>query len=247
MIIISVIVVTIKLNNKCRNMFRKKCIVLILASLFSVSNYLNAQDKEKPSLVQFGLKLGPNVGWFKPNSDNYSSEGSVVGFNWGFITEFNVAKNYAINTGFNVVYNNGKLKYPHVHETDTGILQRKYNLQYLEIPICLKMRTNQIGYFTYYGKIGLGVNFNVRAKAKDVFNVDPEVETDIKDEIVFMRESLIVGAGVLYSLGSETSLMFEIIFNNGFTDILKGNNTADPDIKQDAYSSFIEFNIGVIF
>lgn len=226
-------------------MLRKKYITFGLVLLLFVSFNLNAQ--EKPNLVQFGIKLGPNIGWMKPNSETYSSDGSVVGFNWGFITQFNLAENYVINTGFNVTYNNGKLKYPHNPDSVEGIMQRKYNLQYLEIPICLKMQTKQMGYFTYYGKIGIGVSFNLRAKAKDVFNIEPEVTKDIKDDITFMRESLIVGAGLQYSLGGNTSLMFEIVFNNGFSDILKGKNSADPTIKQDAISNYIEFNLGVIF
>lgn len=226
-------------------MLKKKNISIGLIILFSLSYSLKAQDAPLP--VQFGIKLGPNLGWIKPDAKDYSSEGSVLGFNWGFITEFNISTNYAINTGFNVAYNNGKLKYPYVQDSVEGILQRKYNLQYLEIPICLKMRTKQIGYLTYYGKIGLGISFNLRSKSKDIFNVEPEVENNIQDEITFMRESLIVGAGVQYSLGGSTSLMFEIVFNNGFSDILSGKNTIDPTIKENAISNYIEFNLGVIF
>lgn len=216
---------------------------MLLLLLFS-NNLIAQNDFPK---VQFGIKVGPNLGWIKPDAENYSSEGTVVGFNWGFHTEFNLSTNYAINSGFNVVYNNGKLKYPHKLDTVEGILQRKYNLQYLEIPICLKMRTKQIGYMTYYGMIGLGVSFNLRAKAKDIFNVEPETKNNIQDEITFMRESLIVGGGIQYSLGGSTSLMFEVVFNNGFSDILKGKNSIDDSIKQDAISNYIQFNLGVIF
>jgi hypothetical protein len=227
-------------------MKKKHFILLILLSSLICNSVINAQEKKTPR-VQFGIKAGPNIGWIKPDAINYSSEGSVVGFNWGFISELNIATNYAINSGFNVAFNNGILKYPHIQESDTGILQRKYNLQYLEVPVCLKMRTKQIGYITYYGKIGIGVSFNLRAKSKDIFNVEPEVKTEIQDEIIFMRESLIVGAGLQYSLGGSTSMMFEIVFNNGFSDFLKGKNSVDPTVKQDAISNYIEFNLGVIF
>ena len=36
----------------------------------------------------------------------------------------------------------------------TGKLDRTYRLQYVNIPILLKMRTNEIGYMTYFGAIG---------------------------------------------------------------------------------------------
>ena len=209
------------------------------------ANNSSAQDDLQK--MQFGIKVGPNLGWIKPDAENYSSEGSVIGFNWGFIAEYNITQNYAISSGFNVVYNNGKLKYPYLQDAVSGIMQRKYNLQYLEIPVCLKMSTKQIGYITYYGKIGIGVNFNLRAKAKDVFNVEPETKKNISDEITFMRESLIVGGGFKYSIGGSTALMFEVLFNNGFSDILKGKNNVDPTIKQNAISNYIEFNFGVMF
>jgi len=223
----------------------KKYIIIALVFFFTIPVLGFTQDESPP--VQFGIKLGPNIGWIKPDANGYSSEGAALGFNWGFITDFNISTNYGITTGFNVVYNNGNLKYPHVQDTVAGIMQRKYNLQYLEIPICLKMRTKQIGYMTYYGKIGLGVSFNLRARSKDVFNVEPEVENNIQDEIVLMRESLIVGAGCQYSIGGSTALLFEIIFNNGFSNILNGNNSLDESIKQRAVSNYIEFNLGVIF
>ncbi|MCD4679596.1 MAG: PorT family protein [Bacteroidales bacterium] len=226
-------------------MLIKKYIILGLVILLSFPSYVKGQD-DLPS-IQFGIKAGPNLGWIKPDAKSYSSEGSVIGFNWGFITEFNISSNYAINTGFNVAYNNGKLKYPYVQDSVESILQRKYNLQYLEIPICLKMRTKQIGYITYYGKIGLGTSFNLRAKSKDVFNVEAETENNIQDDITFMRESLIVGAGFQYSLGGSTFLLFEIVFNNGFSDILNGKNTIDTTIKENAISNYIEFNLGVLF
>ena len=226
-------------------MHKIKFISIGLIILTSFAFKAIAQDELQK--VQLGIKVGPNLSWIKPDAKNYSSEGSVIGFNWGFLTEFNISTNYAINTGFNVTYNNGKLKYPYKQDTVYGILQRKYNLQYLEIPVCIKMRTKQIGYIAYYGKIGLGISFNLRAKAKDVFNVEPEIKKNIQDEITFMRESLIVGAGIQYSLGGSTSLMLEIIFNNGFSDILKGNNAIDNTIKQNAVSNYIELNLGVIF
>ncbi len=223
----------------------KKYIILGLVVLLFLPSYVKAQEEIPP--LQFGIKLGTNIGWLKSDAEDYSSEGSSFGFNWGFITDFNLAPNYGLTTGFNITYNNGKLKYPHVQDTVSGVMQRKYKLQYLEIPLCLKMRTKQIGYMTYYGKIGFGVSFNLKAKAKDVFNVEPEETRNIQDDIVLMRESLIVGAGCQYSVGGSTSITLEILFNNGFSDILKGNNSADESIENDATSKYIEINLGVIF
>jgi len=33
-------------------------------------------------------------------------------------------------------------------------IDQSYNLKYVEIPLSLKLRTNEIGYLTYYGNFG---------------------------------------------------------------------------------------------
>ena len=114
----------------------------LVLTLLLIPNFINAQEAELPK-IQFGINVGPNLGWIKPHTEDYSSEGVVMGFAWGFITDFNFSNNYGISSGFNVVYNNGKLKYPYLQDTISGIMQRKYNLQALEIPVVLKMRTKQ--------------------------------------------------------------------------------------------------------
>ncbi|MCF8296393.1 MAG: PorT family protein [Saprospiraceae bacterium] len=233
----------------------KKTIILCVALIFILKmNYAqNEIDKFK-----FGLKATPTLAWLKPDNNSYEKDGSSLGFAWGAVAEFYIAANYAISTGVNITYSGGSLKYPHQQlitpiDTAIGTLSRKYSMKYLEIPLVLKMKTNEIGYLSYYGLFGIGSSFNLSAKAKDDFSSSDLVggqlttdDIDIKKDVSFFRESLIIGLGVEYSLGGRTCLMGGITFNNGFTDILKGNNSIDGS-EQKAISNYIELNIGILF
>lgn len=227
----------------------KKTGILIVVLILGMSQ-LKAQYKP----FVFGLEFAPNIGWLKSDLKDYENEGTEVGFSWGFVSEFYLMENYAIATGFDVVYLNGRLSYPHALESgsDTvGTLNRKYKTKYLEIPLALKMKTNEFGKMRFYGKVGLGTAFLLSAKGKDKFTSDPYnksfEEDDIKDEMKVFRESLILGAGIEYLLGGSTLLTFGITFDNGFTDVLKYENTADPDVNHKAINNYLELNMGIIF
>lgn len=228
----------------------KQLFALLLIVIFSTSNALSQQ---KPFV--FGFKAGPNIGWMNPDTKDYTSTGVKPGFSWGFIADFFLMENYGITTGFDVVFLNAGLEMPHrvIIEGDTidGTLNRKYKLKYIQIPVTLKMRTNEIGKFRIFGQIGLGTNFLIGAEAEDEFSGDESLsqseDVDIYDEITFIRESLIIGAGVEFALGGSTSLTAAFIFNNGFMDILNGKNTIDPTLNNKATANYLSFEIGIVF
>lgn len=229
----------------------KKATLIILVLTFLC--VLSASSQQKPFV--FGFKAGPNIGWMKPDAQGYESDGIKGGFSWGFIADFFLMENYGIATGFDVIFLNSGLKMPHMEadggETLTGTLHRKYKLKYIQIPITLKMQTKEMGKFRIYGQIGLGTGFLIGAKADDEFIQDTgettNTENDIYDDISFIRSSLILGAGVEYSLGGSTNLLAGFSFDNGFIDILKGQNTIDPTINNKGYVNYVSFIVGIVF
>ena len=229
---------------------KKIALILLLLAFLGVSD---AYSQQKPFV--FGFKAGPTMGWMKPDATGYESDGMKAGFSWGFIADFFLMENYGIATGFDVIFMNGGIKMPQqiVVDEDTvqGSLNRKYKLKYLQIPITLKMRTKELGKFRIFGQIGLGSSFLLGAEADDEFSYEQgdvsNEDIDIYDDITFMRESLIIGAGAEYSLGGSTNLTAELIFNNGFMNILKGQNSIDPTINNDAKANFLALEIGIVF
>jgi hypothetical protein len=224
---------------------RTKTTLVVLLTL--VTYAANAQFPP----YYFGLKAAPQISWIRPNTDNYEGAGAKIGFAWGFIAEFNFTENHSIATGFNMLFNGGKLKFPAVQDGDTGSTIRDYSLKYLEIPLTLKMKTNDINGMRYFGRIGLGSAFNIGAKKTDEFT--PKGGSAITgtkanyDDVALFRESLIVGMGVEYAIKEGPKLGAELTINNGFTNILTGKNTLDSGLNEKATSNFFELAISVLF
>jgi hypothetical protein len=200
-----------------------------------------------------GIKAAPSVSWLSTSQEDYNNEGSRIGFSWGVISEFYFAKNYALATGFNYIYHNGKISFPDLSPGNIPIdLERQYRLRYLEIPVQLKLKTNEIGKLKYYGQVGLGLGVRTTSKARDEYNegTGRSVVVDFRDvdnHTRLFRAALIVGAGVEYPIDNSTVLIFGVNFNNGFTNALKKNNAVNPDLEHSARPNFLEIQMGVIF
>jgi len=217
---------------------KSKIILFLLLSLITFS----AKAQYPP--YYFGLKAAPQISWMKPDTDGYTGNGSKIGFAWGFIAEFNFTENHSIGTGFNMLFNGGKLSFPTVVNDVSGTMNREYFLKYIEVPLSLKMRTNDINGTKYFGRIGLGTGFNIGSKKEDEFtSTAGDVTLTPKnnyDEVSFIREALIVGLGVEHEIAQGPKLGAELTFNNGFTNVLSENGVK-------ATSNFFELSFSVIF
>ncbi len=218
---------------------RTKIALLILFSLI-----VYASNAQSPAFY-FGLKAAPQIAWLKADADDMKNDGVKLGFAWGFIAEKNFTENHSIASGFNMLFNGGKLEFPTttVDGTD-GSLKREYFLKYIEIPLTLKMRTNDLNGIKYYGRIGLGSAFKIGSKTIDEFTSNAGVTTTSQkknyDKINFARESLIVGAGSEFEISGGPKLGLEITFNNGFTNVLSQKG-------ERATANFFELAFSVIF
>jgi hypothetical protein len=228
----------------------KKSTLLLLAVMFG-SQLMAQSDKYK-----IGFKVSPNIGWVKPDTKFITNDGSSLRFGFGLITDIHFTDNYAIGTGLNIFQTGGKVSY--YRQTNekgfeqVSLMERTYKLQYAEIPLTLKLRTNEIGYITYWGQFGLGLGMNIRANSDDNIKYkytrseenttaplypweDSSLSTrsvedeDIKNDISLFRASLIMGVGIEYNISGSTSILAGITFNNGFTDALLGNGLQTDD------------------
>lgn len=228
-----------------------KRILLIFFLVLVVVGGSKAQQKA----FQFGFKAAPSMGWIKPNSEGYSRDGLKAGFNWGFVGEFFLMENYAITTGFNVIYTHGAYTYPDQQNIGgsnlVGETNRLLKLKYIQLPVILKMKTNEFNGIKIFAEIGFGLGFKTDAKAEDDFyynnNLYQTKNSDVSSAVRFTRESLILGAGVEYPLGGSTFLTGGIRFDNNFIDILKDQNSLDSSIEQKGISNFIELQLGLLF
>ena len=206
--------------------------------LLVLASGLHAQTSSEPRPLRLGLKIAPNLGWLKPTSQDLSKDGASLrpGFAFGLMADFTLvnSKNYFFSTGFELQNNGGKLKYADaINLGDTawalGQTERTYKLQYISIPLAIKMKTNEIGRNYYYGVFGTALGFNINAQADDASSWvnanDLPISTediDIVDDITLPRAELLVGAGGEFLISGSTMLAVGVTWHNGFTNILNG-------------------------
>jgi hypothetical protein len=261
----------------------KKSISIILLAVLSTA--VMAQDGEKQPKFRFGLKIAPSVAWLGPDKTKFNdlsveSGGAKIKFGYGLITEFILAKNYSFLTGVEVNYAGGSVNYKDANSVsyklnnDTAIYlkSREYKQQYITIPIALKLKTNEIGYMTYFGQIGVDASFKIKGRANDKgslyadtttgaqnFNVYisdyEETDVDILKQVNLFRIALNVGAGVEWNIAGNTSLLFAVNYNNGFTNYFYNKTRDDNKLKDNtgekleekASSNYVALTVGVLF
>jgi hypothetical protein len=217
----------------------------------------NPQPEKKPSTgLHFGLKINPSLAWFSTDTKGLTSTGTEFRFGYGLITEFKFAPNYAFATGIDINYRGGNLRYSEsttVNDTTTSnVFDNTFNLEYVEIPITLKFKTNEIGSFTYFLQVGVEPGWLIRArydqdKTTQITSGSFSSTTgekldneDATDQINNVNVSMIIGGGIEYTLSGSTTILAGITFNNGFMDVFDGDN-----IK--ANSDFLGLTLGVLF
>jgi len=169
----------------------------------------------------------------KPAEKGLKNDGMKLGFNYGVNLDVLFSENYGIGTGVLMTHRGGKLSY-----VDT--IKTSYKFQYLDIPVLLKMRTDEIGYIRYYGTFGVTPGFRLSAKGQSSFGGATFDDVDIKDQINMLNLSLTIGGGIQYIVSGNTRLVGGIEFNNGFSDLLKNK-------EQKSTCSTIKLVAGVMF
>jgi hypothetical protein len=223
--------------------------ISIVIILFCLSASANAQEK-----LKFGVHADPVISWFSTNTDVVSNQGSRPGFNFGIGVNRFFSSNYAFSTGINLISAGGRLisdstsifdlsysnttKQVTVKSGDAIV----YKIQYLSVPLGLKLQTNQIGYLRFFTDIGVDPKVVIGGKA-DIPSLDIKGQSANK-EIGFFNLSYHIMAGIEYGIGGNTAVVLGLGFDNNFIDITtdKGNQP-DDKISQKQFS----FRLGINF
>ncbi len=211
---------------------------ILISALLIFSSFLVQAQEESIKSFRLGLTAHPTFGWIKSDIQGIKSNGLRAGFSYGVLGDFDFAQNYAFSTALKLTTINGQTK---SELTASSGEQQIYKLQYIEIPLKLKLSTNETNGLKFFGEFGLGNGFIVRAKQdiKLANNSSSISDKDIYSETSFYRASLIIGAGAEFKVGEKTALVGGLSFDNGFTDIKKGSGTLK--------SSYLGLNIAVLF
>jgi hypothetical protein len=214
---------------------------LVITALLCLSSAIYAQK------ARIGLTFSPTFGFLRTLDPNLEKSGARAGFSYGLLFDYRIDNNerYAFSSGFfhSLTGGNYIAHFPDTSGTDTLTVTHNLKPQYLNIPLTLRLRTNEIGYITYYGQFGLNLGVmvsplenrtSVPAKPTDGNNV--KLEHNVIPSI-----ALHIGGGIEYSLSGATALLVGIFYDNGFTGVVN-----DPDFGKISLRN-IGLRAGIIF
>ncbi len=235
-----------------------KKLMLFLVGMF-ISQF--ALPQSEGNNFRFGITAKPAFPtWFKAETtkkeaiQDAANDGISIGFSYGLFSEYQFADNYSVEVDINHLLYQANYKLNHsqgrkdsLAGTDQLLKSRQWKLQYLEIPISVRMKTNEIGYWTYFAKVGMAPAVNLKSRGTNtVLNSDnkddgvKEKDVPIDDASLF-NASIIIGGGAMYSLGGNTYLNGGLTFHNGLVNIQ--SNADDYSIK----TAHISLDLGILF
>ncbi|NJK94494.1 MAG: PorT family protein [Bacteroidales bacterium] len=198
---------------------KKRIALYFVLILISVSAF------SQETGYRFGIFADPVISWLNPDVSSVDSKGNRLGFNIGLSVDKFFAKNYAFSSGLSIHNAGGSLLFKPATtiRTNQGNISLPentkvtYKLQYLHVPIGMKLLTNEIGYSTFYGQLGLNAMVNIKATGvSNSGNLDNE---NIGKEINLINLGYHIGGGIEYSIGGNTRLTAGLVYMNGFTDV----------------------------
>lgn len=216
----------------------KKYLFILILTLVSVSVF--SQN------TRFTVIVDPKFSWLNSDLKGVEKDGSHFGVNIGLNVDRFFAQNYAIMTGISIDNTGGKLSYDFDKPLDTNgdndtIFAGNtlnYKLQYINIPLGLKLKTNEIGYITFFTHLGINSGINIKAIGEvDDYELNNE---NISNEIKLINLGYFIGAGIEYSIGGNAAIVAGLTYTNGFIDITNDSNSK-------VTLSNLAFRVGVLF
>ena len=217
-------------------MFR---ISLVLITILFSANGLFSQN------VRLSVTGNPQFIWLVSDNQRIKNEGILPGINNSLEIDFFFADRYAFSTGISLDNLGGRFSHSdtivfiasgttYPVPAGTEIINR---FQYLGVRMGLKLKTQEIGYFTYVVGLGFTPMVNLRSRAGG--DIIPD-KSDFSEETRLFNMNYFFSAGTEYSLGGSTSLIGGAGYSSGFLDV-----TARPDEKVTTRSLFIR--LGILF
>jgi hypothetical protein len=214
-----------------------KKIVALAAFFLALATLLPAQSD-----IRFGFQLSPTFTWMNTSASRINPSGSNLGLKLGMLGEFYFRENYAFISGIGFGFNHGGTLLHEVGGTywtktdlpadtlgnqNTGV-KLKYGIQYVEIPIGLKLRTKEFGYLRYFMEPAITLGFKTQAQGRVIgeSRIDSEEKFDIRREVNALNLSWGITGGLEYSLSESTSLVGGLGIQIGFADTTDDNGTA---------------------
>jgi hypothetical protein len=284
---------------------KKTLIALFCLSLVSTGENVQAQD-DKNFHFGLAIEPSINW-YSPSEAKKFESIKSPMKFAFGLTTDFKLGGNIWLSTGIGLGWGGGVISYLENPTDSIGyylledeiieptgkfsdiynsadsladfisLTSRAFKGQYVQIPLTLKMKTKEIGAWTYFGQFGVDLSIKTKGRADDIgenlgrtdingfigsaSNTPDLNDLNIDSELQPLLVGLNIGGGGEYNLSGSTSIFFSLNFHYGFlnsvkntskhlVDMSNSNNTTDSQVlyTPQKFNPFaISLKAGILF
>jgi len=219
---------------------RKITLIVILLTLTSMSTF--AQSK-------LGLKFSPSVSSNRisliDSLYDVEADGSVFKFSMGLIYDHELTETYYFSTGLIFVPKQVAFMVTEEPDQPTANYTKKspyesYRLNYLQIPVSLKLFTNEVQPDTrVFFQVGMAPEIKV-------FSEPTEEDYDLIEEFKGFDATILFGGGVEYRAGINTTLFASVTYQRGLNNVIK---TETWGFQEELYirNTLVSFDLGIKF
>ena len=223
-------------------MHKYNLIIFIISFLYFSNNILSQEIKDKK--IQMGVILGNNLNIItsdtkimKTNNPGYDFTIGVnliknfnknLGFNSGIEFDFSSSKYTFQDTLYYDFKDNLILSKNEINNTENYnrffLKERTQKPIYLSIPTMLIFKTDFIGYNRYFAKFGMRHNFTLKETTNDTGILDSINERmKLNKDLAIYSGSIGISAGTEWNYIGSSSMLFEIGYYYGISNLHRGN------------------------
>jgi hypothetical protein len=203
---------------------------LLFSAIFLFSVYIAEAQ------VRFGFKGAPNISFNRIDTEadntDFRTDGVGLRFQLGPIFDMEFKENHYFSTG--IIFTSKRSTF--VADSMNTSYTENYNPQYLQVPITLKLFTEEIGLDKkIYFQFGGTVDFMTNSEGG---------EENIVQSFKFFDLNSLLAIGLEYGIGINTKIFGGVVYQRGLLNVIKDNLYGDNfKLRND----FVGLEIGVIF
>ena len=202
-----------------------KRILFCITLLCSIT--LSAQTK-------LGLKLAPVIASNRVTNDaqDVDDDGSALKLSVGLVVDKPLSEAYFLSTGLIYVPKQSAFR------TDSATSE-EYTLQYLQIPVTLKLFTNEVAPdFKVFFQVGGAIELKV-------FDEPKQPDFEVIEKFNPADFSVILGSGVEYRAGINTTIFAGISYQRGLSNTVSETIAGADDLQ--IRNTIVSIDLGVKF
>jgi hypothetical protein len=207
----------------------KKKIILFIIILLCHAKIMVAQD------YRYGLYTAPVISWFRTDVETVSNKGARAGFAFSISAERYLTGNWYFTTG--LAFTTASARLVSTNDSFFRFSDRTstvkagdpviYRLQYISMPVGIKIKTSETGYLKYFAEFGLDPKVVISGRV-DIPSIDIKRKSAMTEIRRFNAAYHLTG-GAEYSIDGNTSLILALGYESNIFDITRDFESSETD------------------